>query len=40
MRRLEVSTDPMMMLRAALNEAAGNAGVELSVEGSEVYLVR
>src|SRR3954468_203581 len=32
MRRLEVSKDPVMMLQAALKEAAKNADVELSVE--------
>src|SRR5215212_3011929 len=32
MRRLDVSTDPAVMLQAALLEAAKNAGVELSIE--------
>src|SRR5690242_20017471 len=32
MRRLQVSKDPVVMLQAALQEAAKNAGVELSVE--------
>jgi hypothetical protein len=38
MRRLEVSPDPVVMLAAALQEAAKNAGVELSVEGNEIYI--
>ena len=38
MRRLEVSRDPVAMLDAALQEAARNAGIELTVEGGEVYV--
>jgi hypothetical protein len=38
MRRLQVSTDPTVMLDAALQEAAKNAGVELSVEDGGIYL--
>ena len=38
MRRLEVSLDPVVMLQAALQEAAKNAGVELSVENGAVYV--
>ena len=38
MRRLEVSTDPVVMLQAALQEAAKNAGVELLIEGGEIYI--
>ena len=38
MRRLEVSKDPVVMLNAALKEAAKNAGVELSIEGGAVYV--
>jgi hypothetical protein len=38
MRRLEVSKDPVVMLEAALKEAAKNAGVELTVEDDEVFL--
>lgn len=38
MRRLEVSKDPVVMLQAALQEAAKNAGVELSIEGNEIYI--
>jgi hypothetical protein len=38
MRRLEVSKDPVAMLDAALKEAAKNAGLELSIEGSEIHI--
>ena len=38
MRRLEVSKDPVVMLDAALKEAAKNAGVELSIENGAVYV--
>ena len=38
MRRLQVSTDPVVMLQAALQEAAKNAGVELSIEGGAIYI--
>jgi hypothetical protein len=38
MRRLEVSKDPVVMLEAALKEAARNAGVELSVENGAVFI--
>jgi hypothetical protein len=38
MRRLDVSPDPVQMLRAALQEAATAAGVELQVTDSEVLL--
>lgn len=38
MRKLAVSTDPIVMLDAALQEAAAAAGVELSVEESAIYL--
>ena len=38
MRRLEVSPDPVVMLQAALQEAARNAGVELKVEDGAIYL--
>src|ERR1041385_4546423 len=38
MRRLQVSPDPVVMLQACLQEAAKNAGVELSVEESAIYL--
>ena len=38
MRRLDVSPDPVVMLDAALQEAANAAGVELSVEEGVIYL--
>lgn len=38
MRRLEVSKDPVVMLDAALKEAAKNAGVGLSIEGGEIFI--
>jgi len=39
MRRLEVSADPIVMLDAALQEAAAAAGIGLSVEDGAVFLV-
>ena len=38
MRRVQFGPDPVAMLEAALQEAAQSAGVELTVEGSEVFL--
>ncbi len=38
MRRLTVSPDPVIMLDAALQEAAKAAGVELAVEDSAIYI--
>ena len=38
MRRLDVSKDPIVMLDAALKEAAKNAGVELAIEDGAIYL--
>jgi len=38
MRRLDVSRDPVVMLDAALHEAAKNAGVELTVEDGAIFL--
>ena len=38
MRRLSVSRDPIVMLDAALQEAAKNAGVELSIESGAIYI--
>jgi hypothetical protein len=38
MRRLDVSPDPVVMLDAALKEAARSAGLELTVEESAVYI--
>ena len=40
MRRLDVSSDPVAMLDAALNEAASAAGVQLTVEDGAIYLTR
>lgn len=38
MRRLAVSSDPVAMLDAALQEAAKTAGLELSVEDGAIFL--
>src|SRR5262252_3924534 len=38
MRRLQVSKDPVVMLSAALQEAAKAAGVELQVTDKEILL--
>ena len=38
MRRLGLSADPVVMLDAALQEAAKGAGVELSVENGAVFV--
>jgi hypothetical protein len=38
MRRLEVSKDPIIMLHAALQEAAKAAGVELKVTDTEIFV--
>ena len=38
MRRLAVSSDPIMMLRACLEEAAKAAGVQLQVTDSEILI--
>lgn len=38
MRRLAVGPDPVLMLDAALQEAAKAAGVELAVEESAIYI--
>jgi hypothetical protein len=38
MRRLEVSADPVVMLGAALQEAAQSAGVQLEIDESAIYL--
>jgi hypothetical protein len=38
MRRLEVSADPMVMLDAALQEAASAAGIGLTVEESAIFI--
>jgi hypothetical protein len=38
MRRLDVGANPVVMLDAALQEAAKAAGVELSIEGGAIYV--
>lgn len=38
MRRLAVSGDPVIMLDAALQEAAKTAGIELTVENGAIFL--
>lgn len=38
MRRLDVSADPVVMLDAALQEAAGAAGIELTVENGAMFI--
>jgi hypothetical protein len=38
MRRLAVSPDPVVMLDAALQEAAKAAGVELTVENGAIFV--
>jgi hypothetical protein len=37
MRRLDVSTDPVIMLNAAMQEAAAAAGIELTVEDGAIF---
>jgi hypothetical protein len=38
MRRLQVSKDPVVMLQAALQEAAKAAGVELQITDKEILI--
>ena len=38
MRRLQVSKDPVVMLNAALQEAANAAGVELTLTDTEILI--
>lgn len=38
MRRLEVGPDPVVMLNAALQEAANAAGVGLVIENGAIYI--
>ena len=38
MRRLDVSPDPVVMLDAALQEAAQSAGLELAIENGAIWL--
>jgi hypothetical protein len=40
LRRLTVSSDPIVMLDAALQEAAGQAGIGLSIEGGTIFVDR
>ncbi len=39
MRRLDVSKDPVIMLDAALQEAAKTAGVELNLTENEIFIL-
>jgi hypothetical protein len=38
MRRIDVSGDPVVMLAAALQEAAKSAGIELTVEDGAIFV--
>ncbi len=38
MRRLEVSRDPVVMLKAALDEAAKAAGVQIQITDKEILI--
>ncbi len=38
MRRLDVGPDPVVMLDAALKEAAAGAGVELTAENGAIFI--
>jgi hypothetical protein len=38
MRRLDVSPDPVVMLKAALQEAAKAAGVELQIGETDIHI--
>ncbi len=38
MRRLDISRDPVVMLDAALQEAAKAAGIELAVENGTIFI--
>ena len=38
MRRLDVGKDPVVMLQAALEEAARGAGIKLVITGTEILL--
>jgi len=40
MRRLEVSKDPVVMLHAALQEAAKAAAVELKITDAEIFIAQ
>jgi hypothetical protein len=39
MRRIDVSKDPVVMLKAALQEAAKAAGIELQITDTEILVV-
>jgi hypothetical protein len=39
MRRLDVSADPVIMLNAALMEAAESAGIELQLNENEIFIL-
>jgi hypothetical protein len=39
MRRIDVSSDPVVMVDAALQEAAKAAGLELTVEDGTIFLM-
>lgn len=39
MRRIDVSSDPVIMLNAALKEAAASAGIELQINETEILIV-
>jgi len=39
LRRLDVSKEPVVMLSAALQEAAKAAGVELKITDAEVFII-
>ena len=38
MRRLDVSPDPIVMLDAALQEAAKSAGISLTIENGSIFI--
>jgi hypothetical protein len=38
MRRIDVSPNPLIMLNAALQEAARSAGVELNITEDEIFI--
>jgi hypothetical protein len=40
MRRLDVSRDPVVMFRAALDEATGKLGIKLYAEGGQIFIER
>lgn len=38
MRRLDVSSDPVVMLKAALEEAAKQAGIGINITNKEIFI--